>query len=287
MESRCGGLTGVDRDSPGCRAVSRIASRSNAGARGASRWRAGRCGRLAVHGARRRRLARTASERNPMAVASCMFPAGMEPARVLRQTTGKVARGAELEDPRELRSMFDKMMRARRGRSCSSPSRSPRGRGRRGVWDYPRPAICEPTARDSWRSSSAGVRSPAPRAAGACWRPRIRNHYYFSSPRMSTPPPSCRPGRFDFRVEGPGRPYFDVVVGDVAGRRGRPGVYPRPTALFRPMAGLPDGSYPAAMEACFVDRGARRGRRRAGSTAAGSTSKVVGPFKGPPGTRFW
>lgn len=71
----------------------------------------------------------------------------------------------------------------------------------------------------------------------------------------------------------------DVVVHDAAWR------YPTPSAPFAPIADHL-AFYPQRVDACFVD--GERVQANAGDFYGGwITSKVVGPFKGGPGTLGW
>jgi len=78
--------------------------------------------------------------------------------------------------------------------------------------------------------------------------------------------------------------YVDVVAGESVAERAA-WCYPEPTA---PFAGLKDhvSLYPAAMDRCTVD-GELVVPQPGGFYGGWITSRVVGPFKGEPGTRFW
>ncbi len=78
--------------------------------------------------------------------------------------------------------------------------------------------------------------------------------------------------------------YLDVVSGPVVAERAG-WTYPTPTARF---AALLDhvGVYPAAMEDCTVD-GVRVVPQPGGFYGGWVTDRVVGPFKGAPGTLHW
>ena len=78
--------------------------------------------------------------------------------------------------------------------------------------------------------------------------------------------------------------YLDVVGGGVRAARAA-WTYPAPTGAYAVLADAV-AVYPAAMDACTVD--GEVVRAQAGGFYGGwITSDVVGPFKGPPGTRGW
>jgi uncharacterized protein (DUF427 family) len=78
--------------------------------------------------------------------------------------------------------------------------------------------------------------------------------------------------------------YFDVVAGSHVARGAAWG-YPDPTPAFRQLRGHV-AVYPAAMDACTVD-GEVVVPQPGGFYGGWITSRVVGPFKGDAGTRFW
>jgi uncharacterized protein (DUF427 family) len=78
--------------------------------------------------------------------------------------------------------------------------------------------------------------------------------------------------------------YFDVCSGDRIAERAAWG-YDAPSERFAPIRGYV-AFYPAPMDACFVD-GERVLPQDGGFYGGWITSKVVGPFKGGPGTRGW
>ena len=78
--------------------------------------------------------------------------------------------------------------------------------------------------------------------------------------------------------------YLDVVGGDVRAARAA-WTYPTPTPAYAVLAGAV-AVYPAAMDACVVD-GERVRPQEGGLYGGWITDDVVGPFKGPPGTRGW
>ncbi|GGK27792.1 DUF427 domain-containing protein [Salinarimonas ramus] len=162
------------------------------------------------------------------------------------------------------------------------PEPVPPGPGQESVWDYPRPAVCEPTS--ATLEVVLGGRTIARTTRG--FRVLETSHppsYYF--PPEDVDARALVPVQGGSMCEWKGQAaYFDVVSGTVRAARGA-WAYPRPTPAFRPMAGYVT-FYPGQMEACFVD-GERVVAQEGGFYGGWITSKVVGPFKGGPGTRFW
>jgi len=155
--------------------------------------------------------------------------------------------------------------------------------GQESVWDYPRPAIAQPTDR-LIEVVFAGTLIARTRRAVRTLETSHPPSYYL--PRedvladclveLSTVGTLC---------EWKGRArYFDVVIGD---RRAEAAAwsYPSPGAAF---GMLKDhiAVYPQAMDACRVD--GELARPQAGAFYGGwITDDLAGPFKGPPGTRGW
>jgi uncharacterized protein (DUF427 family) len=78
--------------------------------------------------------------------------------------------------------------------------------------------------------------------------------------------------------------YLDVVGGDVVAARAA-WHYPEPSPAFAVVAGHV-ALYPGVMDRCLVDGEVVRAQP-GGFYGGWITSRVVGPFKGDPGTRFW
>ena len=154
--------------------------------------------------------------------------------------------------------------------------------GQESVWDYPRPAIAEPT--------TAHVRVELDGVVIADTRQAVRTLETSHPPSYYIPPADIAPGVLvpaeggSFcEWKGHAR-YFDVVAGGE--RRERAAwAYPDPTSGF---AVLRDhiAFYAAAMDACFVD-GERVVPQPGGFYGGWITSAVAGPFKGVPGSRYW
>ncbi|MFN3687234.1 DUF427 domain-containing protein [Salinarimonas sp.] len=162
------------------------------------------------------------------------------------------------------------------------PRPIPPGPGQESVWDYPRPARCEPTS--AHVEIVFGGRTIA--SSRAAYRVLETSH----PPSYYLPPGDCDTDAFVSTMGGSlcewkGQAvYFDVLAGGKRAPRAA-WAYPRPTPEFAAMAGY-IAVYPGLMDACFVD-GERVVPQEGGFYGGWITSKVVGPFKGPPGTRFW
>ncbi len=78
--------------------------------------------------------------------------------------------------------------------------------------------------------------------------------------------------------------YLDVIGAEhIAARAGW--YYPQPSQGYSALIDLV-AVYPAAMDACTVD-GERVEPQAGGFYGGWVTSRVAGPFKGAPGSRFW
>ena len=162
------------------------------------------------------------------------------------------------------------------------PRPLPISSGQESVWNYPRPATVEP-AGVALRVVFAGV-EVARTLAG--WRTLETSHppsYYLPRADVNMALLQANP-RTTF-CEWKGRAtYFDLRVGD----RAAPAAawsYPTPTA---PFACLTDciAFYPAAMDACFVDE-EQVTAQPGGFYGGWITDRIVGPFKGAPGSMGW
>jgi uncharacterized protein (DUF427 family) len=78
--------------------------------------------------------------------------------------------------------------------------------------------------------------------------------------------------------------YFDVVVGEVTQPRAA-WYYPHPTPRYAEIA-RHVAFYPSRMDRCWLD--GEQVQAQSGDFYGGwITSRIVGPFKGGPGTRGW
>lgn len=166
--------------------------------------------------------------------------------------------------------------------TVSKPVPIPPQPGQESVWDYPRPAICEPVA-----ATLAVVfdgRTIARTTRG--FRVLETSHppsYYFPPGDVEAGVLVAVPGSTTCEWKGEAR-YFDVVSGTKRAARAA-WSYPRPTPAFAAMAGFVT-FYAGPMDACYVD-GERVIPQEGGFYGGWITSRVAGPFKGGPGTRFW
>jgi uncharacterized protein (DUF427 family) len=162
------------------------------------------------------------------------------------------------------------------------PSRIEPGPGRESVWDYPRPPALEPT--DAHLVIVlGGVTIADTRRAYRVLETSHPPNYYL-------PPDDIAPGAL-VPVDGTsfcewkGRArYFDVRGGDRVAARAA-WAYDAPSPRFAPITGYV-AFYPGPMDACFVDD-ERVTPQEGGFYGGWITARVVGPFKGGPGTRGW
>lgn len=150
------------------------------------------------------------------------------------------------------------------------------------VWDYPRPAVAEPTARHV-RIVHQGVVLADSRAA---WRTLETSHpptYYIPQADIAMAHLAANPARSICEWKGQAV-YWDVVIGD--DRIGGAGwSYPAPTP---PFAGIRDhiAFYAAPFDTVLVD-GEQVTPQPGGFYGGWITSREAGPFKGISGSRFW
>jgi uncharacterized protein (DUF427 family) len=157
------------------------------------------------------------------------------------------------------------------------------GPGQESVWDYPRPPAIEPT------SSLVRVEHGGRTVAETTRAVRILE--------TSQPPGFyLPPGDVDLALLVPSATvtacewkgaasYFDLVVPGTPTVADAAWSYPAPTPRFAGIAGYL-AFYPQRVDACFVDD--ERVQANDGTFYGGwITSKVVGPFKGGPGSWGW
>lgn len=156
------------------------------------------------------------------------------------------------------------------------------GPGQESVWDYPRPPRVEPS------HESVEVRLGGVVVARSTRTLRVleTSHpptYYL--PREDFAPGALRPAPGSSYCEWKGEAaYLDVVGGDAVAP-GAAWTYPTPTRGFEALTDHV-AVMPAAMEACLVD-GEVVTPQEGGFYGGWVTSRVVGPFKGSPGTWGW
>ena len=156
------------------------------------------------------------------------------------------------------------------------------GPGQLSVWDFPRP----PTLVQWHETVEVRYGGEVVASTTEAWSVLETSHpptYYL--------PPACwragllRPATGTSYCEWKGvASYLDVVAGDQVAARAA-WTYPAPVPAFAPLQDHV-AVYPAAMEACLVD-GVPVEPQPGGCYGGWVTPRVVGPFKGAPGTRGW
>ena len=163
-----------------------------------------------------------------------------------------------------------------------NPQPDPLRPGQESVWDYPRPAIAQPTDAHIVVELGGVIIADTRRAVRTLETSHPPSYYI---PRDDIAPAALVPveGASFCEWKGSAR-YFDVVGGNE--RRERAAwSYPAPASGF---AMLRDhvAFYAAAMDACLVD-GERVVPQPGGFYGGWITSAIAGPFKGVPGSRWW
>ncbi len=164
----------------------------------------------------------------------------------------------------------------------SRPNAQPPGPGQESVWDYPRPPRLERT--DEHVEVALGGRTiVSTRAALRVLETSHPPTYYL--PVEAFVEGSLVPGDGSSWCEWKGAArYYDVVSGGAVAPRAAWG-YPEPTEGFLTIRDHV-AVYAAAMDSCTVD-GEEAVPQPGGFYGGWVTSRVVGPFKGEPGTAGW
>ncbi|MEP9402974.1 DUF427 domain-containing protein [Sphingomonas sp. VNH70] len=162
------------------------------------------------------------------------------------------------------------------------PRRDPPGPGQESVWDYPRPAIAEPTARHI-RIVHAGRVIADTRRAVRTLETSHPPSYYIPPADIATDLLRPAAGRSLCEWKGQAR-YWDVVVGDVRlAAVGWSYADPAPAfALLRDHVAF----YAAPFDRCTVD-GVAVVPQPGGFYGGWITPDLAGPYKGGPGTMGW
>lgn len=162
------------------------------------------------------------------------------------------------------------------------PQPDPARAGQESVWDYPRPAIAEPTQRPV-RILHRGV---VLAETSAAWRTLETSHpptYYLpqSDIAMAHLVPNPRRSLCEWKGQAV---YWDVVIATER-VEGAGWSYPSPTPAF---AGIRDhiAFYAEPFDQCLVD-GEQVTPQPGGFYGGWITGREAGPFKGIPGSRFW
>lgn len=156
------------------------------------------------------------------------------------------------------------------------------GPGQESVWDYPRPPALEPVA-EALRVEFAGEVIAATEAGYRVLETSHPPVYYFPPGDMRDEFIEPAEGRSLCEWKGVAR-YWTVRVGEAVANKAA-WSYPQTTESF---ARIRDylAFYASRVDACYV--GDERVVAQAGDFYGGwVTSKVVGPFKGEPGSRGW
>jgi uncharacterized protein (DUF427 family) len=162
------------------------------------------------------------------------------------------------------------------------PQRIEPGPGQESVWDYPRPPRIEPTD-EHVVVRHGGVVVADTRRAHRVLETSQPPSYYLPAEDVDTDllVPVSRQTFCEWKGVAS---YFDVVAGPVVAPAAA-WTYRSPTDAF---AALADhiAFYPQLLDECLVD-GERVQPNEGGFYGGWVTSRVVGPFKGAPGTRHW
>ncbi|VVT18838.1 DUF427 domain-containing protein [Erythrobacter sp. EC-HK427] len=162
------------------------------------------------------------------------------------------------------------------------PQPEPVQPGQESVWDYPRPAIAEPTPAHIVIEHN-GMTIADTRNAVRVLETSHPPNYYIPPQDIAKGVLRRAAGSSMCEWKGAAK-YWDVVAGDdVLGRVGWS--YASPTAGFRILKDYL-AFYAAPFDRCMVD--GETVTPQPGEFYGGwITSKVAGPFKGIPGSRFW
>ncbi|MEM7665077.1 MAG: DUF427 domain-containing protein [Pseudomonadota bacterium] len=162
------------------------------------------------------------------------------------------------------------------------PEPDPVGPDQESVWDYPRPAIAEPTG----RRIQIVHRGVALVDSTNAWRTLETSHpptYYIPQSDIAIEhlAPNSRRTICEWKGQAA---YWDVVIGDTR-IEAVAWSYANPTPGFAPIADFL-AFYPDPFDQCLVDGEAIT--PQPGEFYGGWISQYeAGPFKGIPGSRFW
>jgi uncharacterized protein (DUF427 family) len=162
------------------------------------------------------------------------------------------------------------------------PVRIDPGPGQESVWDYPRPPRVE-VVRERLRVVLGGVTIADTTAGIRVLETSHPPNYYF--PRADIRSDALVPETGSSWCEWKGQAHYYTVQG---GDRAEPSAawgYAHPNSAFDRLSGMV-AFYPGRMDACFVDE-ERVIAQPGGFYGGWITSRVVGPFKGTPGTNWW
>ncbi|EAQ28057.1 hypothetical protein NAP1_10698 [Erythrobacter sp. NAP1] len=156
------------------------------------------------------------------------------------------------------------------------------GPGQESVWDYPRPAICEPTSRRI-QVRHKGVDLVDSTSAYRTLETSHPPTYYI--PRADIAMDYLEPNARRSLCEWKGQArYFDIAIGGTRIDAGA-WTYPEPTPGFAPIRDM-IAFYPDPLDECLVD-GEKITPQPGGFYGGWISQYEAGPFKGIPGSRFW
>lgn len=162
------------------------------------------------------------------------------------------------------------------------PERATPAEGQESVWDYPRPPRVEPST-ELVEVVLGGVTVARTTAALRVLETSHPPTYYLPEGAFLVGSLVAADGRSFCEWKGVAA-YLDLVGGPVVARRAA-WHYPDPAAGFEVLRGHV-AVYPGSVDRCVVDR--QVVLPQPGAFYGGwITARVVGPFKGEPGTRHW
>ncbi|GAB3887141.1 DUF427 domain-containing protein [Terrabacter terrigena] len=164
----------------------------------------------------------------------------------------------------------------------SRPVPLPTGPGQESVWDYPRPPSVEPTD-ELVEVVLGGEVVASTRAALRLLETSHPPTYYL--PRDAFAEDALQPAEGHTHCEWKGQAsWFDLVAGDRRAARAA-WHYPDPAPAYAVLLGHV-AVMPALVDECRVD-GQRVRPQEGGFYGGWITDRVVGPFKGGPGSWGW
>jgi uncharacterized protein (DUF427 family) len=162
------------------------------------------------------------------------------------------------------------------------PAPDPVGPGQESVWDYPRPPRIEPTA-EHVEIRLGGVVIADTRTAYRVLETAGPPTYYLARDAFRDVTVTRAPGRSVCEWKGLAT-YWTLAAGGTVAETAA-WSYEDPTPAFRVLRGFL-AVYPARVDECRVDGEAVR-PQPGGFYGGWITRRIVGPFKGGPGSQGW
>lgn len=154
--------------------------------------------------------------------------------------------------------------------------------GQESVWDYPRPAICQPTSRHILVRHEGHTIAETRRSIRTLETSHAPSYYF---PPEHVDMVYLQPSARSTFCEWKGwAKYFDVVIGDQR-LSNAAWCYPHPSEDFMPLRDH-IAFYADPFDLCSID-GEKVTPQEGDFYAGWISSHVAGPFKGGPGSRFW